>query len=137
MVYSLLLLHLARLRNAVDMRDNPIVDELPAYLQNVYQFKQLPVYTINHPGNHEILKSLRRHLKNNHKQDPLLIGEVWVPDLESLRQFYGERDNEIQLPFNFFLSTVPTLDANRFRETIRGFEEFLGDMNTIAVLFDS
>ena len=89
------------------LRDNVIVEQVPDYLHLVYQFNQLPIHTINHPENHQILKQLRQHLRTNHKEDPLLIGEVWVPTLKDLLQFYGANDDELHLPFNFCLSVVP------------------------------
>lgn len=116
------------------LRDNVIVEQVPDYLHLVYQFNQLPIHTINHPDNHQILKQLRQHLRTNHEEDPLLIGEVWVPTLKDVLQFYGKEDDELHLPFNFFLSVVPELSASSFRKTIKGFEQNLGDLPTTLVL---
>ncbi|BAP16934.1 alpha-amylase family glycosyl hydrolase [cyanobacterium endosymbiont of Epithemia turgida] len=114
--------------------DNPILDRVPDYLRNIYQFNQDPIHTINHPDNHKILKKLRHHLKTNHQDDPLLIGEVWVPNFNEIRRFYGEKDDEIQLPFNFFLSTLPQVNAHDFREMIMEFQQILEDLPTTLVL---
>ena len=117
-----------------DLKDNPIVDKLPDYLSNVYQFNQLPIYNINHPDNHQILQDLRQNLRSNHPEDPLLIGEIWVPNTEEIIKFYGTNDNELQLPFNFLLSTVPEFNAINFREILQDFEENLGEVSTTVVL---
>ncbi|WP_204104941.1 MULTISPECIES: alpha-glucosidase [Spirulina sp. CCY15215] len=117
-----------------ELRDNPIVEELPEYLRNIFQFNQLPVHTINHPDNHPLLQQMRQHIKTNHPQDPLLIGEIWVPTTQDIREFYGQEDNELQLPFNFLLSTVPSLSAVAFREKIQDFEENLAGLPTTVVL---
>lgn len=116
------------------LRDNPIVEEVPEYLRNVYQFNQLPVHTINHPENHLLLQQLRQHTQTHHPGDPLLIGEVWVPTPKDLLELYGPNNNEIHLPFNFLLSAVSDLSAVAFRETIRGFEETLQNLPTTVVL---
>ncbi|MGK7927619.1 MAG: alpha-glucosidase [Spirulina sp.] len=117
-----------------EMRDNPIVDEVPEHLRNIFQFNQQPIHNINHPENHPILQKLRQHIKTDRPNDPLLIGEIWVPTSRDILEFYGQDDNELQLPFNFLLSTVPSLKANEFREKIQDFEENLGEVTTTVVL---
>ena len=117
-----------------ELKDNPIVEQLPDYLSNVYQFNQLPIYNINHPDNHQILQDLRQHLRSNHPEDPLLIGEIWVPNSQEILKFYGTNNNELQLPFNFLLSTVPDFNAINFREMLQDFEENLGEVPTTVVL---
>ena len=116
------------------LRNNPIVEELPLYLQNIFQFNQLPVHTINHPGNHQLLKTLRQGLTDRCGNAPLLIGEIWVPTPEDLRPFYGDRNDEIHLPFNFFLSIVPALSAEAFRHIIQATEQSLVNRDTTLVL---
>ncbi|MGB5768651.1 MAG: alpha-amylase family glycosyl hydrolase [Crocosphaera sp.] len=117
-----------------NFRDNPIVDTVPDYLRNIFQFNQDPIYNINHPENHQILQNLRQHIRSNHPEDPLLIGEIWVPNTQEIRKYYGTNDNELQLPFNFLLSTVPDFNAITFREMLQDFEENLGDVPTTVVL---
>ncbi len=114
-------------------RDNPVLDAVPDYLRNVLQFKQQPIHTIDHPENHDLLRQLREHVRSPQGSDPLLIGEVWVPTPQDLVGFYGEQDNELQLPFNFFLSTVQSFDAPKFRQQLQGFET-LGDRPTTVLL---
>ncbi|MDJ0662470.1 MAG: alpha-glucosidase [Crocosphaera sp.] len=117
-----------------ELKDNPIVDKVPDYLRNIFQFNQLPIHTINHPENHQLLQDLRQHLRSNHEEDPLLIGEIWVPNTQEILKYYGTNHNELQLPFNFLLSTVPNLNAVTFREMLEDFETTLGDFPTTVVL---
>ncbi|MGD1849167.1 MAG: alpha-amylase family glycosyl hydrolase [Cyanophyceae cyanobacterium] len=114
--------------------DNPEVDELPEYIQNIYQFKQLPINNIDHPGNHDLLQQLRAEVSCDRPADPLLIGEVWVKDAEALSQFYGNGNNELQLPFNFLLSSIQTFDAGRFYDCLYDSHLALGDRPTTVVL---
>ncbi|MDJ0746716.1 MAG: alpha-glucosidase [Xenococcaceae cyanobacterium MO_167.B27] len=115
-------------------RDNPVTDEVPFYLKQVLSIKQLPVYTINHPENHQIIKALRQHLKNQEDSEPVLIGEIFVPTVSDLVPYYGEQGDEIQLPFNFFLSNVDKLSAVLFRQVLADDCEYLSHYPTTTVL---
>ena len=115
------------------LRDNPSVKELPEYLKNIFQFNQLPKHTINQPGIHNLLKELRQFIKSDNPEDPLLIGEIWVEKLEELRQYYGKNNNEIHLPFNFFLSSIQNLNASTLYRRIKNFKEKLDRLPTTLV----
>ncbi|MDJ0599105.1 MAG: alpha-glucosidase [Crocosphaera sp.] len=117
-----------------ELKDNPITDGVPDYLRNIYQFNQDPIHNLNHPDNHEVLKKLRQHIRSNHPEDPLLIGEIWVPNTQELVNYYGTNDDELQLPFNFFLSTLSQLNAVTCREMLEDFERTLGNFPTTVVL---
>ena len=117
-----------------ELKDNPIVDTIPEYLRNIFKFNQDPIHTVNHPDNHRILQELRQHLRSNHPEDPLLIGEIWVPNTQEILKYYGTNDNELQLPFNFLLSTVPDFNAMTFREMLQDFEKDLAEVPTTVVL---
>ena len=115
------------------LRDNPYVEELPEYLKNIFQFNQLPKHTINQPGIHDLLQNLRQFVKSNNPEEPLLIGEIWVERLEELRQYYGKNNNEIHLPFNFFLSSIQNLNASTLYRRIKDFKEKLDNLPTTLV----
>ena len=115
------------------LRDNPYVDELPEYLKNIFQFNQLPKHTINQLGIHNLLKELRQFIKSDNPEDPLLIGEIWVEKLEELRQYYGKNNNEIHLPFNFFLSSIQNLNTSTLYRRIKDFKEKLDRLPTTLV----
>jgi alpha-glucosidase len=64
-----------------------------------------------------------------------LIGEIWIPTIEQLMPYYGARNDEINLPFNFFFSTeVKTLDAAGFRNIVEKSERALRGRPTTYVL---
>ena len=115
-------------------RDNPVTEEVPFYLKQVLSIKQLPLYTINHPENHQIIKALRQQLKNQGNDEPVLIGEIFVPTVPDLIPYYGEQGDEIQLPFNFFLSNVDQLSAVLFRQVLADDSEYLSHYPTTTVL---
>ncbi|HYY58657.1 MAG TPA: alpha-amylase family glycosyl hydrolase, partial [Pyrinomonadaceae bacterium] len=76
-----------------------------------------------------------RRMTNRYAGDRVLIGEIWVPTMEQLMPYYGPRNNEIQLPFNFFFSTeVKTLDAAGFRAVVEKSERALKGRPTTYVL---
>ncbi len=116
------------------LRDNPVTDEVPEYLKLVLSIKQLPIYTLNRPENHQVIKALRQHLLNKGDEEPLLIGEVFVPTLPCLVPYYGEMGDEIQLPFNFFLTNVDKLSAVSFRQVLAKDSEYLSHYPTTTVL---
>ena len=116
------------------LRDNPLTDEVPEYLKQVLSIKQLPIYTINLRENHHVIKALRQHLKKKADEEPLLIGEVFVPTVADLVPYYGDQGDEIQLPFNFFLSNVDKLDAASFRQVLAYDSEYLSQYPTTTVL---
>jgi alpha-glucosidase len=55
----------------------------------------------------------------------LLVSEAYVETLDDLVRFYGN-DDQVQLPFNFFLAQVPTLDAAAFRRIVAEIEGSVG-----------
>ena len=116
------------------LRDNPVTEEVPEYLKLVLSIKQLPLYTIDLPENHHLLKDLRQHLRRQGEEEPLLIGEIFVPTVQDLVPYYGNQDDEIQLPFNFFLSNVDTLSAASFRQVLALDSEYLSPYPTTTVL---
>jgi alpha-glucosidase len=64
------------------LRDNPVTDEVPEYLKLVLSIKQLPIYTVDLRENHQVIKALRQHCKSQVQEEPLLIGEVFVPKIK-------------------------------------------------------
>ena len=116
------------------LRDNPPVEELPEYLKNVFQFNQLPIHTLNQTDIHNLLKQLRQYVKSQHPEDPLLIGEIWASRLEEVWRYYENDSNEIQLPFNFFLSSIQNLNAPELHKRIKDIIEKLNNLPTTLVL---
>jgi alpha-glucosidase len=55
---------------------------------------------MNRPEVHEVLARWRA-LSEPRSERPVLIGETWVHDLESLMRFYGTGSDELHMAFNF------------------------------------
>jgi len=67
------------------------------------------------PEMHEALRGLRK------VADPygaVLIGETWTSNIDKLNAYYGNNDDELQLPMNFLVTTINKLDAVTFRKEI-------------------
>jgi alpha-glucosidase len=79
-----------------EWRDNPSnPDYRPGELPDS---TQLPIYTRNQPGLHELFAELRA-LVAGYPGDRVLLGEFYVPSAE-LVTFYGDRAPELHLPLN-------------------------------------
>jgi alpha-glucosidase len=115
-------------------RDNPVLPELRpgSTTEHLQQFK----YNRDLPEQHEVLQRLRAFTD---KFDPnrLLIGEAYVSQWDLMTRYYGTNNNELQLPFNFFLlmgKVRTTLDAAAFRQVIGESEAALKGRWTTYVL---
>jgi alpha-glucosidase len=75
---------------------------------------------------HDVLRRLRRFV-DRHNAGAVLISEAYVEDLDDLVRFYGE-DDEMHLPFNFFLAQVKTRDAGEFRLVVDQVERAFGEL---------
>lgn len=116
------------------LRDNPVLPELRPGSKTEHQ--QELKYTRDPPEIHPTLKRLRR-FTDAYDKNRLLIGEAYVPKWEELMKYYGDRDDELQLPFNFFLvmdKARTALDANVFRQVINDSERALAGRWTTYVL---
>jgi alpha-glucosidase len=93
------------------LRDNPV---RPG--KNEFGDPQMDnIYNDNLPENHLVLKRLRKLADEN---DAVLIGETWTKDIAGLRQYYGDNNDEIQLPMDFLFTTINKLSAPDFRKQI-------------------
>lgn len=94
--------------------------EDPALHDNPYVHGEMVNrYNDNLPENHAVLRRLR---KLSDQYDAVLLGETWTDNIGQLKQYYGDRDDEIQLPMNFMFATINTLSAPRFRRQIDSIE---------------
>ena len=96
-----------------ELRDNPpnpSSDEahrLGAWAQ------QLHLNDHAHPDMHELYRDFRSLLES-YNDDRVSIGELHHPDYDVWAKYYGERQDEIHVPFNFHLTYSPwTADAVR------------------------
>lgn len=106
-----------------ELRDNPPnpsddeVERLGAW------GTQLHLHDHNHPDMHPLYREFRRLLES-YPGDRVSIGELHHPDFDTWATYYGERQDEIHVPFNFHILTVPwTADA--VRRAVEGVEGVL------------
>jgi alpha-glucosidase len=81
------------------------------------------VYSMNRPELHDVLKRWRA-LTARHPEQPVLVGETYVLDLEQLIPFYGLGEDELHLAFNFLFFHCD-LDAAQMRPIVEGMEAML------------
>jgi len=94
-----------------DMRDNPV---LPG--KNEHGDPNLDeIYTSGLPGVHDVLRGLRK-VADEH--NAVLVGETWTSNIQELRKYYGEHNDEIQLPMDFMFAMVNKVSASSFRKQI-------------------
>ena len=73
------------------------------------------IYNTKLPEVHEALRDLRKVADEN---NAVLIGETWTKDISELKQYYGEHNNELQMPMDFMFSRVDKLSPPEFRRQI-------------------
>jgi len=71
------------------------------------------------PEVHTELKKLRKVADEN---NAVLIGETYTSNREELKEYYGDHNDEIQMPMDFMFCTVDKLSANDFRTQIANAE---------------
>jgi alpha-glucosidase len=67
------------------------------------------------PEVHDVLRGLRRVAD---QYDAVLIGETWTADVAELNQYYGQGNNELQMPMDFLFTMVNKLSPADFRKQI-------------------
>jgi alpha-glucosidase len=72
-------------------------------------------YNTKLPELHDVLRGLRKVADEN---NAVLIGETWTADVVELDQYYGEGNNELQLPMDFLFAMVNQLSPAEFRKQI-------------------
>jgi len=82
------------------------------------------VYSMNRPELHDVLRRWRSLAARRDGDEPVLVGETYVLDLEQLVPFYGLGEDELHLAFNF-LFLHANLDAAQMRPIVEGMERML------------
>jgi alpha-glucosidase len=72
-------------------------------------------YNTKLPEVHDVLRGLRRVADES---NAVLIGETWTADVTELNRYYGEGNNELQLPMDFLFTMVNKLSPAEFRKQI-------------------
>jgi alpha-glucosidase len=73
------------------------------------------VYNIKFPEVHAVPRDLRK-VADEH--NTVLIGETDTNDISELKQYYGEHNNELQMPMDFMFALVDKLSPPEFRRQI-------------------
>ena len=96
-----------------ELRDNPPNTSSDEVHRLGAWAKQLHLNDHAHPDMHELYRDFRRLLES-YPGDRVSIGELHHPDFDVWAAYYGERQDEIHVPFNFHLTYSPwTADAVR------------------------
>ena len=98
-----------------DLRDNPILPGTNKYGDPNMEDK----YNKKLPEVHDVLQGLR---KVADEYNSVLIGEAYTNSFEELKEYYGEHNNELQMPMDFMFMKVNELSAPEFRRQIAGVE---------------
>jgi alpha-glucosidase len=93
-------------------RDNPVIgDQKNAFDDPV----EREIYDKNQPELHGVLQRLRKVADEN---NAVLIGETWTSDIDQLKRYYGEHNDEVNMPMDFMFTTINKLSAPDFRKQI-------------------
>jgi alpha-glucosidase len=94
-----------------DLHDNPVLPGKNAFGDPKEENK----YNDKLPEVHDVLRGLR---KIADEYDAVLIGETWTDDIAELNRYYGDGNNELQLPMDFLFTMVNKLSPAEFRKQI-------------------
>ena len=106
-----------------DLRDNPLNPDPPAVRAMGSWMTQLHHNDHAHPDMHELYRSFRKLLES-YPGERVSIGELHHPDYDVWAAYYGERQDEIHVPFNFHLTYSPW-EADAVRAAIEGVQRAL------------
>jgi len=95
------------------LRDNP--PSIETDHPEITKVGQRPVYNMNRPETHDILKRMRK-VSDGFDPPRVLIGETYVFDVADLVRFFGEAD-ELHLAFNF-LFTFSAFASDEMKEIV-------------------
>ena len=107
-----------------ELRDNPPNPEPDREWSRLGSWlTQLHVNDLNHPDMHPLYRDFRR-LLDSYSGERISVGELHHPDFERWAAYYGERQDEIHVPFNFHVINSPWT-AKAVRRAVEGVESAL------------
>ena len=106
-----------------DLADNPPNPSPEAWHRLGSWATQLHLNDHAHPDMHELYRSFRSML-DAYPGERVSIGELHHPDYDTWARYYGERQDEIHVPFNFHLTYSPWTD-DAVRAAIEGVQGVL------------
>jgi alpha-glucosidase len=102
------------------LHDNPIVGtDKNAFGDPMEEHK----YNTKLPEVHDALRGLRKVADEN---NAVLIGETWTANVAELNLYYGQGNNELQLPMDFLFTMVNKLSPAEFRKQIAAVDSASG-----------
>jgi alpha-glucosidase len=111
-----------RLIKDVELRDNPPSRRRTVHGKDMGEYgTQKHIYNTNQPEVHDVIREFR-HLLDSYGER-VAIGETHLP-LDELIKFYGQRGDELHMPFNFILIYLPWR-ARAFRWAVNAYEAAL------------
>jgi alpha-glucosidase len=105
---------------APDLHDNPVTSANKSAFGDPIEENK---YNTKLPEVHDVLRGLRKVADEN---NAVLIGETWTKDVAELNQYYGQGNNELQLPMDFLFTTVNKLSPAEFRKQIAAVDSASG-----------
>ena len=106
-----------------ELRDNPL-NPMPDEAHRLGAWaQQIHLNDHAHPDMHELYRSFRTLLES-YPGDRVSIGELHHPDYDVWAKYYGERQDEIHVPFNFHLTYSPWR-ADAVRSAVEGVQGVL------------
>ena len=96
-----------------NLHDNPVLPGTNSFGDP----NMVEKYNAKLPEVHEVLRELRTL---SDQYNAVLIGETWTKTIDELKAYYGQHNNELQMPMDFLFTTVPKLSAPEFRRQIEG-----------------
>jgi len=99
-----------------DLKDNPILPGMDKFgFPN-----EKEIYNKKLPEVHDVMRAMR---KLADEYNAVLIGETWTANVSELRDYYGAKNDELQMPMDLMLTQFPKLSAPLFREHITALED--------------
>jgi alpha-glucosidase len=98
-----------------NLKDNPVLPGNDKFgMPNTNE-----IYNKKLPEVHDVLREMR---KVADEYGAVLIGETWTKDVAQLKEYYGEHNNELQMPMDLMMTEFKQISAPMFREHIDAVE---------------
>ena len=120
---------ITRLIKDAELRDNPPSRRRVARAKDLGEYAtQKHIYDRNRPEVHDVIREFRRLLDSYDER--VALGETHLP-VDELIKFYGQRGDELHMPFNFILIYLPWR-ARAFRWVVNVYEAALHRQQELA-----
>jgi alpha-glucosidase len=98
-----------------ELKDNPVLPGLDKFgFSNTNE-----IYNKKMPEVHDVMREMR---KVADEYGAVLIGETWTQNVAQLREYYGARNDELQMPMDLMMTEFKRPSAPIFREHISAVE---------------